>query len=531
MPRGTQVIRGTEYVYEYDSTWNAEKHYASHTRTYIGKMVNGVFVPNKRFAMQSSCTDPLRNPPGPVPVTHSSRAFYGATYLFDTLGAQRGIQEDLEACFPDTWKQILSIAYFLILEDRNPLSRFPRWAATHRHPYGSSLSSQRSSELFASIGEDSRQRFFQKQVSRRLEHEYLAYDTTSISSYSKALKKVKYGVNKDHDPLPQINLALLYGQSSGLPVCYRSLPGNISDVSTIQKLLTDIHFLACEKVSLVMDRGFYSEDNVNALYRHHYKFLIGAKLSLKLVQAELEKVRSHLHGRDTYDPCLRLNAHSSTIVWPYREMKVRQGTLETGERRMYLHLYFNDQKAVDDKAELNHLLDTLEEELKAGKAQSRERAMLAAKYFTVTRTPVRGVTVTPNQEAIDEAQKNYGYFALMTNDIKDPIKALEIYRGKDVIEKAFGNLKERLNMRRTSVSSEENFEGKLFVEFVALMFVSALMKLMHEQKLFKDYTFHEVLDELDVIEYFEHPGHRGCVGEMTKKQSELFSKLGVPVPA
>ena len=43
---------------------------------------------------------------------------------------------------------------------------------------------------------------------------------------------------------------------------------------------------------------------------------------------------------------------------------------------------------------------------------------------------------------------------------------------KDVVEKSFGNLKNRLNMRRPNVSSEESLDEKLFVQFVALMLVS-----------------------------------------------------------
>ena len=56
---------------------------------------------------------------------------------------------------------------------------------------------------------DSRERFFYKQGKRRAEKEFWACDTTSISSYSKCLNQVKYGVNKDHVPLAQINLAML----------------------------------------------------------------------------------------------------------------------------------------------------------------------------------------------------------------------------------------------------------------------------------------------------------------------------------
>ena len=38
--------------------------------------------------------------------------------------------------------------------------------------------------------------------------------------------------------------------------------------------------------------------------------------------------------------------------------------------------------------------------------------------------------------------------ALVSNDIKEAVQALEIYRNKDLVEKAFENLKERLDLRR-----------------------------------------------------------------------------------
>jgi len=40
-----------------------------------------------------------------------------------------------------------------------------------------------------------------------------------------------------------------------------------------------------------------------------------------------------------------------------------------------------------------------------------------------------------------------------------------------------------------------------------------------------------LLDALDVIERFEHPGNQSHSGEITKKQAELFKLLGVDAPA
>ena len=471
MPKGTQKINGVEYVYEYDSTWNTDKRYGTHKRNYIGKMVDGIFIPNKKYKLEQELEAEKKKSPGSVPVIECKHSFYGATYLFDAIGEKLGVTADLKKCFPDSHEQIISIAYYLIMEDRNPLSRFPKWSATHTHPFCDNIPSQRSSELFASIHEDAKQKFFLAQSKRRMEKEFLAYDTTSVSSYSKCLKQVKYGLNKDNDPLPQINLALLFGENSQLPVYYRKLPGNITDVKTIQNMLADLDFLQIDKVKLVMDRGFYSEDNINALYQKHYKFLIATKNSLKFVQTKLNEVRDTIVSRPNYSSKYRLYWHSSMIDWNYIEAKKRSGDIITGERRMYLHIFYNDQKATDDKIEFNDMLDGLEDELMSGKRTS-EHEKLYIKYYEIKETPVRGITLTPKKDALDAAKKNYGYFALISNEIKDPLEALEIYRSKDLVEKAFGNLKERLNMRRTSVSSAENLEGKLFVQFVALIYLS-----------------------------------------------------------
>ncbi len=97
-------------------------------------------------------------------------------------------------------------------------------------------------------------------------------------------------------------------------------------------------------------------------------------------------------------------------------------------------------------------------------------------------------------------------------------------------EKAFGNLKERLNMRRTLVSSEQSLEGKLFVEFIALIYLSYVKKRMQEAGMFKDYTLQSALDKLDVIGCFEHPGQRLLVGEILEKQRKIYEAMDIQAP-
>jgi hypothetical protein len=65
---------------------------------------------------------------------------------------------------------------------------------------------------------------------------------------------------------------------------------------------------------------------------------------------------------------------------------------------------------------------------------------------------------------------------------------------------------------------------------IALIYLSYIKKQMSEKGLYKNYTMQELLDELDVIEAFENPGSALRVGEITKKQSQLYNTLGVVPP-
>ena len=221
---------------------------------------------------------------------------------------------------------------------------------------------------------------------------------------------------------------------------------------------------------------------------------------------------------------------SSNAGWEYTKEKPRSGEVITDKRRIYLHFYYNDQKATDDKVRFNAMLDRLENNLINGTPDPGD-AKLYQKYFTIHETPVRGKTYSFNEEAIRKAEQNYGYFALMTNGIKDPSEALRIYRLKDLIEKSFGNLKERLSMRRMAVASEENFEGKLFVQFIALQLMSYIKKQMDKNKLFSDYTLQSLLDEIDIIEYYQQPGKAHHLSEITGKQRRIYEFMDVLSPS
>ena len=300
----TDKRTGITYAYETQYYWDKEKQQSRAKRVCVGKVdpVTNEIIPTRGRSKKKET--PSNRPVlkrGSRSFCETKHLYYGATYLFDKLADELGLVADLKLCFPDSYKKLLSIAYYLILEDNNPLYRFEKWNHTHKHPYGADICSPRSSEFFSSITDEQINKFFRLQGKRRVEDEYWAYDSTSISSYSETLAQVQYGKNKEDDMLPQLNLLLVFGEESGLPFYYRKLAGNIPDSKTVKHLLEDLDILGFGKTKFVMDRGFYSEDNINGLYREHVKFLVGVKLSLKFIKKNLDVIYDDIRMFTNYD--------------------------------------------------------------------------------------------------------------------------------------------------------------------------------------------------------------------------------------
>lgn len=528
----TDKRTGITYAYETQYYWDKEKQQSRAKHVCVGKVdpATKEIIPTRgRSRKKEEPTDYPVSKRGPKPICETKHLYYGATYMFDKLADELGLTADLKVCFPDSYKKLLSIAYYLILEDNNPLYRFEKWNFTHKHPYGADISSPRSSEFFSSITDEQINKFFRLQGKRRVDDEYWAYDSTSISSYSETLAQVQYGKNKEDDKLPQLNLLLVFGEESGLPFYYRKLAGNIPDSKTVKHLLEDLDILGFGKTKFVMDRGFYSEDNINGLYREHVKFLVGVKLSLKFIKSNLDAIYDDIRMFTNYDESIETYGYTVQTEWDYTQERPYKGDVIKDKRRIYIHYYYSIEKGAEDEQAFDKRIAGLCRELLEDKPVESHRKAYE-QFFEVKTTPKRGRQVYYKEDAIKEARKYLGYFALITNETMDAFTALHLYRMKDVVEKAFGNIKERLNMRRLLVSSEKGLDGKIFTEFVALILISHLDHKMKESGLYNNYTMQSLLDKLDVLECFEDANHSLRIGEMLVKQAEIYEALGVEAP-
>jgi transposase len=161
------------------------------------------------------------------------------------------------------------------------------------------------------------------------------------------------------------------------------------------------------------------------------------------------------------------------------------------------YLYFNTDKSFVETRNLYSIISDLRKELDEGK-YLKEHEKQYKKYFQIIQKKDTVIKYETKDDAISDLCKSYGFFALISNEKMEAITVLKVYRAKDVVEKAFGNLKDRLNMRRFFVSDEQSLDGKLFVGFVALIYMSNINKQMQVNELYKDFTMQQVINKLDL---------------------------------
>jgi transposase len=79
--------------------------------------------------------------------------------------------------------------------------------------------------------------------------------------------------------------------------------------------------------------------------------------------------------------------------------------------------------------------------------------------------------------------------------------------------------------------SSATSDGRLFVQFIALIYISAIRKEMRKSVLIERYTVRELLEEMETLTKVTYSGKYGHIlTEVTKPQREILENLEIELP-
>ena len=227
-------------------------------------------------------------------------------------------------------------------------------AFLHPTPYPDPISKDVYHDLFEYLGlnEGIVQNYFLARSKRCHKKDAVAFDSSTVSSYSRYLKETRQGFNKAGDGLDTVKLLTLFDLATHQPIAFAREPGNLADVSGIENALKQFSFLNISKAQIVTDKGYYSQNNIGQMLRKHIKFLTAASTDLSWVNQHLQKNKPGLETASSL--CLwDFDIHGITVPvdaeFTYQRQRnwgeARKGETVSETRRLYLHLYLNRGRA------------------------------------------------------------------------------------------------------------------------------------------------------------------------------------------
>lgn len=478
----------------------------------------------------------------------------GATWALDQLVAQSPVGEALKWAFPQRrdYLKILSICYFIILNQDNNISKYETFAKVTRLPWGAPLAPSSISRVFRKIRNQQIETYFSFFRDELLEQQEkygdkneitLALDSTSGSNYViNNLLNLERHRYEDEDNLPLINLLALTDYESGIAFFYRAYDGKVPAAKTVSQVISENAGLSLKNVVFVSDKGYSDAKNINDCLRNKLGFLFNVQCAMpdSFAQELIDGEKENLRDLNRMDWLTKVFQITKEINWTF-ESDLVEGQVTSKKTKestiLYWHIYFNRQFAENARQGLIERIDRVREKIYNGEELDENELTLLEDVFEKHEEGDM-ISYTISNEKVDQKLRYKGYQMLVSDKISDARKAWCVYQERRILEDTFKTLKTRLSCVRNRVSDNESLIGKTFVQFLATsieMIVRArLRKYLEEGKasdsLPADYDpARGILDSLNnVMQTKFCEGY--YFGESAEQKRGLFEALGVSVP-
>jgi len=504
-----QKIGGKLYAYEAHSYWDPKKKQSRQKRRYLGVWdeSTGEIIP------KAAERD--------VKITKS----FGPPYLLDIVGSEIQLRSKLSKAFGEDGDSILAVAMSKLLHQTS-LKNLHHVLDDSFLPEMYSLKESFSSQWLSSFLErlsskDAAMTSFYNSLIAG-EDETLIFDITSLSSASRNINWLEYGYNRDGLDLPQVNLGLVLSLHRHIPLYFKLFPGSINDVVTLKNLVAEIKAFGITKSLFILDRGFYSENNIKEMNSEKIDFILPLPFGIKVGKGLISET-----NRDIENP-INAKRFGGDIFY------VLENEIEIGGVNVFGYVLFNKKReGLETNSFFNRLIDIENmldgKEVRGNPFEHFERtAGNFARYFECT---VNGkvISLRRRTNAISQAVNRFGKTILISSIKRSWDEVLSLYRERDEVEKKFDDLKNELEVTPLRVQKIATLQGLLFIFFLSLVLRAMLLRRARNAKLLEKSSIEEILMELAKIRAVK-VGEKWRLTEISKKQRTILEKMKIGVP-
>ena len=466
--------------YEYDRIYDPVRQYTFPKRVTIGKLSETdpeLMQPNQNFLKYF--------PDAELPETknrtsRSSCLRVGAYFVLRKIIEEYNLAELLGGYFEQRDLGLfLDLAVYSIIAENNAAQYYPDYI--YNHPLFTNGMKQYSdstvSDFLNSVTDDQSIGVLNSwnETRNHLEKIYISYDSTNKNCQAGDIEMVEFGHPKVDVGQPVFNYAVAYDTHNQEPLFYEKYPGSLNDISQLQFMLDKAVGYGYKKIGFILDRGYFSCENIQYMDKCGYSFVIMVKGMASLVN---ELVLQH---KGTFESKRVNNIYEYGVYG-----KTVKHRLYAGDKKeRYFHLYHSISKESAERAGIENRLNQMTLYLKKYQNKVKEFGPGFEKYFNLHYDEKTQAFVLPEERCsvVERELDLAGYFCIITSEKMSAKEAIELYKSRDTSEKLFRGDKSYLGNKSIWVYSEESARAKIFVEFVAMILRCRMYtKLKEEMK-------------------------------------------------
>lgn len=497
-------IKGITYIYyAYEHNYNPEKRYTIPRNTSIGKCTEDdpeMMYPNTNFLKFF----PSEELPETKAESYRSGCLRVGTYLvFRRIISEYHLDEMIGNIIGKDSGLFLDLAVYSVIAENNAGQYYPEYA--FNHPLFTEqmkiYSDSKVSEFINSITRDHSLAFLDGWNAKQ-DHKqkiYISYDSTNKNCQAGDIDFVEYGHPKEDTGAPVINYSVGYDENNAKPLYYEDYPGSIVDVSQLQYTLEKAGGYGYKNVGFILDRGYFSKENIHYMDKCGYDFVIMMKGMKELVKSLVLEVKG------TFEEDRRYSIRDYRVSG----ITVKRQLYPSDEKERYFHVFYNDRKKSSEHEAIEAKIDRMAECLHKHEGTKYEVTGGFARYFDLIyyhkgKKDEKFMYGRERHDVINEEIRLCGYFVIITSEKMTAAQALEHYKSRDVSEKLFRGDKSYLGNKSFRVHANESVHAKIFIEFVALIirnrFYSCLKEQMQKSGKKNYMTVPAAIRELEKIE-------------------------------
>lgn len=357
-------------------------------------------------------------------------------------------------------------------------------------------------------------------------YKIIYYDCTNFFFYTEENEFQRYGISKQHQPLPLVQMGL-FMDADGLPFALNINPGNTSETKTMipseEKFLKEFNM---DKKNIVVctDAAMCTDDIKKFNVKDGRGFVITQ--SIKKLNEELKNWALESNGwrilgniNDIYNiKEIEKNEESKKLYYDkifYKEIEcetksVKQALIVTfsfkyqaWQKNIREKQFERAQKLVQEVNQKNQNAKkkTDVEKIKISKNQNDPKRFIKEYRTTDNDEVAENITYTVDESIFKEEEKYDGFYGITTNLIDDTKTVIKVMNGRWEIEESFRIMKEEFDSNNVYLSREDRIRAHFLICYLALFEYRFL-----EHKLNDKYTVYEIIDCLRDMEVLETKG-------------------------